>query len=144
MPLLLYIIYGRIEQLVKEHIIGLRSIQNHQSSKMLYQRLASLICLGASLASAAVLAPEQFSCGSENPPESLVQYLRTLPKDESAGVGSRARPLSIDTYFHVVSTGAKNGSVPDRQLSQQVRYALSVLLFLSFPLISPDMVVLCQ
>ena len=87
---------------------------------MLYQKLVSLICLGASLASAAVLAPEQFSCGSEVPPESLVDFLRTLPQGETSGRENRARPLIIDTVFHVISTDAKNGSVSDRQLSQQV------------------------
>ncbi|KAI9845666.1 MAG: hypothetical protein M1837_004640 [Sclerophora amabilis] len=92
--------------------------------------MLALVAQQASAAPApaeAAIAPRPFKCGAKLPqPEVLNQMRQFYELDKAARNGSslveeRARTsILVDTYFHIVQSNAKKGSVTSRQMNSQL------------------------
>lgn len=87
--------------------------------------VVALVALQAGNAIAAAIAapaaPIPFRCGSENPPADILAQadaFRTHSGPDS--VAAAAATLNIKTYFHVVTTSAKAGTITQTQLNNQL------------------------
>ncbi|KAL9042293.1 MAG: hypothetical protein Q9214_003827 [Letrouitia sp. 1 TL-2023] len=106
--------------------------------------LLAITGLLARIALAAVpgVKPLLFRCGSENPPQDILDSARAMAANPSTQAAAAAS-INVKTYFHVVTTRAKQGSVTQTELNNQ----LSVLnksygpSGISFTLISSDFTV---
>lgn len=63
----------------------------------------------------------QGRCGTENPPEELMDITQWTLRDTSQDAN---REIEINTYFHVVESEDQRGSVTERMLIDQVRIRL--------------------
>lgn len=87
--------------------------------------LLAITGLLARIALAAVpgVKPLLFRCGSENPPQDILESARAMAANPSTQAAAAAS-INVKTYFHVVTTRAKQGSVTQTQLNNQVsRYS---------------------
>ncbi|MCJ1258876.1 hypothetical protein MMC24_006710 [Lignoscripta atroalba] len=91
----------------------------------MFHNLAPLALLalqaGGAIAAAISAAPVVFRCGSENPPAALLAEAQAMgAKQFAPAAAAAARTISVNTYFHVVTTAAKRGSVTQTQLNNQL------------------------
>ena len=56
-------------------------------------------------------------CGTEDPPTALLETAKSMVNEEAKVA---AQSIEIDTYFHLVTTEAKEGLVTDQMLADQV------------------------
>jgi len=85
--------------------------------------LASL-ALHAGLALSAAKPPiTPFRCGSDNPPEEIqAQAKEFFAQAETAKAAAAHAPIVVNTYFHVVTSTAKQGRYTQTQLNNQLSY----------------------
>ncbi|KAL8649968.1 MAG: hypothetical protein Q9210_004097 [Variospora velana] len=83
-------------------------------------RSVALCALWASNALAAVPAVKYTRCGTGPPAADLVATAQSMRADPQAFAA--AATLNIRTYFHVVTSAAKRGSVTQAQLDNQLAY----------------------
>ncbi len=94
----------------------------------MFRQLLALVSLG--LCASGVLAavvPPPFACGNEAPPPELLAEAGRLQKNKTQPEGGdsfRVAALVVDTYFHIVTTAAKRGSVSSSQVTAQVTASL--------------------
>ena len=62
--------------------------------------------------------PIEFRCGSENPPADILAQAAAMNRGPKP---LAVQPINVQTYFHVVTTQAKAGSITQTQLNNQVR-----------------------
>ncbi|KAL9009491.1 MAG: hypothetical protein Q9173_005478 [Seirophora scorigena] len=88
----------------------------------MYATLRSLAwyALWASTALAAVPAQKYTRCGTGTPAPELLAAAQSMRLDPEAYAA--AATLNINTYFHVVTSAAKQGSVTQTQLNNQLAY----------------------
>ncbi|KAL8678607.1 MAG: hypothetical protein Q9186_005070 [Xanthomendoza sp. 1 TL-2023] len=82
-------------------------------------RSLALSALWATTALAAPSVEKQtfIRCGADSPPAALVAVAQSMPVRP---VAQAARTLNVNTYFHVVTTAAKQGSITQTQLNNQI------------------------
>ncbi|KAI4111014.1 MAG: hypothetical protein LQ345_006899 [Seirophora villosa] len=83
-------------------------------------RTLAWYALWASTALAAVPAQKYTRCGTEAPAPELLAAAQSMRVDPEAYAA--AATLNVNTYFHVVTTAAKQGSVTQTQLNDQLAY----------------------
>ena len=82
-----------------------------------------LLALGASLSNAAPKTPYK-RCGSE-PPEELKAVAADMARTASSNgfaIAAAHAPIVVNTYFHVVTSTAKQGLYTQTQLNNQLSY----------------------
>lgn len=79
----------------------------------------------AATAAALASAQELTRCGNENPPDELKSKLNNAVElfSNARANGTAAAAGTVDTYVHVVTTSAKEGSYSQQQIDEQVRIA---------------------
>ncbi|KAL9116821.1 MAG: hypothetical protein Q9187_006650, partial [Circinaria calcarea] len=82
----------------------------------------ALVALQAGNAiAAAIAAPAPFRCGSENPPADIMAQANAFrTQTDPAPAAAAAGTINVKTYFHVVTTSAKAGSITQTQLNNQL------------------------
>ena len=83
----------------------------------MYTSFTFLGLLATAMAAVIGEKPIEFRCGSENPPAEILA--------QAAAMSAHPQPLAaqtinVQTYFHVVTTQAKAGSITQTQLNNQV------------------------
>lgn len=84
----------------------------------MYTSFTFLGLLATTMAAVIGEKPIQFRCGSENPPADILAQAAAMsygPKPLAA------QAINVNTYFHVVTTQTKAGSITQTQLNNQVR-----------------------
>ena len=84
----------------------------------MYTHVTFLGLLATAMAAVIGEKPIQFRCGSENPPADILAQAAAM---SHAPTPLAAQSINIPTYFHVVTTQAKAGSVTQAQLNSQVQ-----------------------
>lgn len=85
----------------------------------MYTSFTLLGLLATTMAAVIGEKPIEFRCGSENPPADILAQAAAMshgPKPLAAQA-----TINVNTYFHVVTTQAKAGSITQTQLNNQVR-----------------------
>ena len=88
----------------------------------MYTPFTFLGLLATAMAAVIGEKPIEFRCGSENPPAEILAQAAAM---SHAPTPLAAQSINIQTYFHVVTTQAKAGSVTQAQLNSQVQLSLS-------------------
>ncbi|KAL8788880.1 MAG: hypothetical protein Q9195_007094 [Heterodermia aff. obscurata] len=106
----------------------------------MYTPFTFLGLLATAMAAVIGEKPIEFRCGSENPPAEILAQAAAM---SHAPTPLAAQSINIQTYFHVVTTQAKAGSVTQTQLNNQLAvlnrsYGPSGI---SFTLVSSDFTV---
>lgn len=83
----------------------------------MYTPFTFLGLLATAMAAVIGEKPIEFRCGSENPPAEILAQAAAM---SHAPTPLAAQSINIQTYFHVVTTQAKAGSVTQAQLNSQV------------------------
>ena len=109
--------------------------ENPSTTKSFNMRwsVASVIRLALHASSALALvtprAPARaFRCGSENPPAELLAQAEEFAARVAPQETTALAAISVNTYFHVVTSAAKQGQYSQTQLSNQVEYPRTVTL----------------
>lgn len=77
------------------------------------------------LAACGVASAVEFTCGSTDPPLSLLEVAADMQDNDDALLDSRA-PLVIDTHVHVVTTLFKTGKYTSKQIDQEVSHPVAL------------------
>ena len=72
-------------------------------------------------------------CGNEEPPTELLAQAEAFRQTSHLRPLAFAGSISVNTYFHVVTSAGKNGSVTSSQLSSQVRRLVPLSAYKSNP-----------
>ena len=83
----------------------------------MYTSFTLLGLLATTMAAVIGEKPIEFRCGSENPPADILAQAAAMshgPKPLAA------QAINVNTYFHVVTTSAKAGTITQTQLNNQV------------------------
>lgn len=92
----------------------------------MYTSFTLLGLLATTMAAVIGEKPIEFRCGSENPPaEILVQAQAMAARPQP--MAAAAATINVNTYFHVVTTAAKRGSITQTQLNNQVSTAVQLV-----------------
>ena len=83
----------------------------------MYTSFTFLGLLATTMAAVIGEKPIEFRCGSENPPADIVAQAQAMAIRPQPMAG---QTINVQTYFHVVTTQAKAGSVTQTQLNNQV------------------------
>ncbi len=85
---------------------------------------------------------QKFVCGTEDPPADTLAVIKELHDNQHHGslaslarrqVDYGERSLNIDTYFHLVTSQLRNGSITPRMLERQVCHSFIHSSLLAFP-----------
>ena len=90
----------------------------------MYTSFTLLGLLATTMAAVIGEKPIEFRCGSENPPAEIVaqaQAMAVRPQPLAA------QAINVKTYFHVVTTAAKAGSITQTQLNNQVSTSVQLV-----------------
>lgn len=97
-------------------------MQSFGLSIKMYNNMFRSLALGALWATTVLAAPSverqaYVRCGADSPPAALVAAAQSMA---IRPVPQAARTLNVVTYLHVVTTAAKQGSITQTQLNNQV------------------------